>query len=98
MKENLRLYAFWRYDRFPFVRGGEIGGWCPHDWPGQDHIHLKNSPGYFYKPIKIVPLTLGLKIQKTLDQMEAEREQGLNAVYSNFNQKLKELFPEFKIK
>lgn len=92
MKNN-QLFAFWKYDMFPYVLGAEINGFCEHDYPGKDHVNIN---GHYYLPIKIVPSKLGHQIRVELAELEIEREQALCKVQSDYRKKLNALFYKYR--
>ena len=61
------LYAFWRYDLFPFVCGASVNK--------MDERGLVSAPSYggsWFKPLLLLPHEAGLEIQKVLDASKAE--------------------------
>ena len=80
-------YAFWKYDQFPYVLGGEISRYV--EFNGRQMVEVVSyGKGHWFKPIKILPLAEGLEIQKKLNILASERDQLLNNVNDLFETKL----------
>lgn len=86
---NKPLFAFWRYDRFPFVLGGEV-----IEMYDDGHVTAKGYTGMMFRPIKILPLEAGKTLKKKLDDLEARHQQALKEVDQEHKLLLGELFPE----
>jgi hypothetical protein len=63
---NLKLFAFWRYDAYPFVLGGEI---TKMREDGAVEVQGFGS-GFWFHPFKIVPLAEGERIKRELESLE----------------------------
>jgi hypothetical protein len=63
---NKKLYAFWKYDLFPYILGGEV-----RDIDDRGLVYIEAYQGRF-KPILILPLEKGLAIKKELNNLERE--------------------------
>ena len=61
---NKRLFAFWKYDTFPYILGGEIS-----DLNEQGFVYIDSYQGWF-KPILILPLDEGKRIKSRLISIE----------------------------
>jgi hypothetical protein len=75
-----RLYAFWKYDQFPFVLGGEVTA-MQSDGSVETVGYGK---GYWFTPFKIVPLADGRKIAKELERLRAEYRQAQATLAKEF--------------
>ena len=65
-----KLFAFWRYDQFPNVLGGEIT-----DMDAEGNVETANyGKGHWFKPIKIVPLAEGKRLMDELHTLKLERQ------------------------
>ena len=62
-----KLFAFWRYDQFPFVLGAEVEDIDDDGW-----VKAKGYDGMKFKPIKIVPAEVGEQISSLLKKLEAD--------------------------
>lgn len=63
----MKLYAFWKYDLFPYVLGGEVV-----EMRDDGRVLVKGyGPGFWFKPIRLVPVKTGKAIKKKLDEIEA---------------------------
>ena len=62
-----KLFAFWRYDQFPYVLGAEI------EYINDDgFVRAKGFGGMMFRPIKIVPIAAGEQINAKLKKLEAD--------------------------
>lgn len=61
-----KMYAFWKYDIPPFLLGGEVKEIQEDGWV--------SVVGYTsrFKPVLIVPIEKGIKLQKKLDKANAK--------------------------
>lgn len=78
------LYAFWRYDQFPYVLGGTVTK--IHD---NGTVEIKEWQGFCFTPIKIVPLKAGMIIKQDLDKKQELRRISLEAVQLQADEELK---------
>jgi hypothetical protein len=83
------LFAFWKYDTFPYCLGSEVVEMRPNG-----AVLTKDFPGMSFMPIKIVPLATGRKLKEALKTLEGERRAAINEVKDEYFAKLKELVPE----
>ena len=90
-KKKLGKYAFWKYDRVPYVLGGTIT-----DILDDGRVETREyGKGYYFTPIKIVPIEDGLKIQDQLNAMKEQREVLLSNIYELTDGKVMDKFPFF---
>lgn len=62
----MKLYTFWKYDVPPFLHGGIV-----EKIDEEGYVTIKNRyQGYRFRPVAVVPLKEGLKMQKRLDRAE----------------------------
>ena len=61
----MELYAFWKYDRPPYLLGGKVVRICDDGC-----VVPEQYGGYKFTPVKIVPLEAGLALQKKLDNAQ----------------------------
>lgn len=66
-KRQNKLYAFWKYDIPPYLLGGEV-----IEVMEDGYVTIKGYTPSKFKPIKIVPLEKGIKLQKKLDKARAK--------------------------
>lgn len=62
---NKKLYAFWKYDTFPYVLGGEI-----KDMDETGLVYIESYQARF-RPILILPLEEGQRIHDKIKRVEA---------------------------
>lgn len=60
------LYAFWKYDHYPYHLGGEL-----IQVLDSGRVRVKGYDGMTFTPIKIVPFEIGQKIKAELDKLRA---------------------------
>lgn len=76
----MKLFAFWKYDQFPFLLGGEVTRVLP-----KGSVETKEfGAGYYFMPVKMLPLAEGKKINVELKALEHEyrvQKQGLHEKY-----------------
>ncbi|MDO8629082.1 MAG: hypothetical protein Q7R41_01205 [Phycisphaerales bacterium] len=66
--QPVKLYAFWRYDLYPFVLGGPVT-----QMRGDGCVETSNfGCGYWFKPIQLLPLEEGRKLHDALDALDKE--------------------------
>lgn len=84
------LYAFWRYDLFPFVLGGEITTF--HD---DGRITAKGFGGYAgFKPIKVLPEGAGKALLAKLKILKDKYDSELLELNNRSRDELYRLIPE----
>lgn len=88
-------YAFWEYDKFPYVLGGEITRFV-RDNDGDKVEVIKLGKGYWIKPYKIVYLEKGLEIQAKLDKLTQTRRETLAAIEGIWKDELDKILLELK--
>ena len=64
---NEKMYAFWKYDTPPYLLGGEVEG-IKED----GYVTIVGRTGYEFKPVLIVPLEKGIKLQKKINKANAK--------------------------
>lgn len=83
----MNLYAFWKYDLFPYVLGGEVT-----EFQGEK-VKVKGYDNYLFKPIKVVDLATGKKMKAEIEQARQEYEKTLNKAKGEFTEKIKMILP-----
>jgi len=82
---NEKLYAFWSYDKFPYVLGGTVTKM--HD---DGTVETKEyGQGSCFTPIKIVPFKAGIIIKQDLDKKQELLRISLNAAVMKADEELK---------
>jgi len=82
------LFAFWRYDLFPYVLGGQVSGM---DDKGLVYI---SSYQRWFNPIKLLPTDTGKKVSQELRQLELEYSQAKDKLLKEYEDKLEKIMPE----
>lgn len=80
---DAKLYAFWKYDSFPFVLGGPVKRINQYG-----NVEPENYPGMTFSPIRLLPLEDGLKLKETFDSLEGEYRKALVDFNNEFAVKL----------
>ena len=84
---NKPLFAFWKYDKFPYVLGGTVT-----KMRNDGYVEtVEFGVGYAFKPVKILPLEAGKQLLMQLNQLECDRETAVATVNKKFNDKLKSI-------
>lgn len=76
------LYAFWRYDQFPYCLGAVVTEFK------DDLVYAPSFRGYF-KPFLVTTKEYGEQLKLKLDILEENRYNELRAVRENYEQELK---------
>lgn len=84
-----RLYAFWEYDKFPFLRGGEVEAFTMHG-----RVRVAKYPGFDLKPVLILPYQEGLIRQEILNELEAKYEKEQKELHDKCLSELHAVFHE----
>lgn len=82
-----KLFAFWKYDLFPHVLGGEVEKIFPN---GNVEI-LSYGKGFVFTPIKILPKEDGQKLWEKINCLVSQRNDAQSKFNQEWSQKLKEL-------
>jgi hypothetical protein len=77
----MNLFAFWKYDQFPFVLGGEAT--------------IMNDDGTVYvpayqgtvRPVKMLPVDAGKKVKDDLDKLTSEYSLAMSDLTKEFKAK-----------
>lgn len=92
VQEVSGLFAFWRYDQYPYVLGAPI---TKMDDDGK--VYAPNYQGWF-TPIKLMPLKKGKELLDALkgqpDGLEAQRRRALEEFDKRWDDTLFVLFPD----
>lgn len=88
-EEKLELYAFWSYDLYPFVLGGQF---TKMDDKGS--VYVPAYQGWIKKPIKILPLEAGQDLLNKLMELREEHRTATDLLDRDFNAKAIKLLPE----
>ena len=80
-----KAYAFWRYDNFPFVLGGETTG----DKLNKDgKIYVNNYSGYIQPDVAVVSFEKGQQVKEKLNILTKRRLDALKKVEDTFKKEL----------
>lgn len=82
------LFAFWRYDLYPYVLGAEISR-----MNDKGNAYAPSYQGWF-TPIKVMPARAGKALYERIEQMRAEHRAARSALDAEWNKALFDLMPE----
>jgi hypothetical protein len=83
------LFAFWRYDQFPYVLGGTVERMRP-----DGDVRTVEYGYMWFKPIKLMPLESGKALYAKLDKLCVDRRRALRAFEKEWTAKALALFPD----
>ncbi len=85
----MKLYAFWKYDTFPYLLGAEVG----------TRNGMRVSPlgygGYTFTAKFFLPDELGESLVNELKEISAKREQQIESINSKYKEELSSLLYKF---
>jgi hypothetical protein len=87
-KVNKRLYAFWKYDTFPYVLGGEL-----RDMNDRGLVYIESYQGWF-RPILILPLEEGKKIHDKIKKISSSYQSELKNIKKIKTKEIIEVCPQ----
>lgn len=85
------LFAFWRYDQYPFVLGAPVT-----EMDDEGKVYVPNYQGWV-KPLKLMPLKKGKELLEALkgaEGLERQRKAALEKFEDHWARTLHVLFPE----
>lgn len=83
-----KLYAFWKYDFYPYLLGGQVTNILDN---GSVETEEYGKGRYFSHIIKILPLKAGADLKEKLKKLEMDREKALHALYAEWDKKLEDV-------
>lgn len=86
-----RLYAFWKYDGYPYILGAEVIQFFENG-----SVECVGYAGYAFKPVKILPLKQGAILKEKLRQLEKDRQKAKAQFDNEWDTKAQETFDEWK--
>lgn len=85
-----KLYAFWKYNSWPYALPGIIGSEVKDICSG-GKIKAEGYPGFLFTPIKILPLDDGIKIRSELDELTKYYKKDLEKLNKSYLNKVNRL-------
>jgi hypothetical protein len=82
------LFAFWRYDLFPYVLGAPVTEMDEIGW-----IRAKGYNGRWFKPTKLLPLADGKELWKRILKVQEHQRQKLHEFHLGQLHLLEEVAP-----
>lgn len=83
-------FAIWKYDLFPFVKGGTITKVHPD---GSVEV-AEYGAGYRFTPQFVMPLPQGKRMLADLDRLTADYRTDLQELNSDYTQRAMHILPE----
>ena len=85
----MKLYAFWKYDLFPYLLHGEVTE-GPDD---QGRIQADGYGSALFSPLIMLPYPAGEELGIKLDHLRADYDQQVKAVDDKFRVRLNGMLP-----
>ncbi len=85
--QKQKLFAFWRYDLFPYILGGEV------EKIREDGKVFIKSYEHWFKPILIVPKSTGELLLENFQRLKNEFNKEINELRKEKITKMTELYP-----
>ena len=82
------LYAFWKYDQFPYVLGGEVLTFLE-----DGAVTVRGYQGKAFTPIKVVPWAAGVELHAMLNEVKEEYRQAQQKILEDALRKLAKAAP-----
>lgn len=86
----MELFAFWKYDIFPYVLGGEV-----IKFEGE-RVEVKGYEGCTFQPIKIMDIYTGKRIYEELNILKEEYDTKLKIFNNKFKSKAESILENNK--
>ena len=87
-EDDYSLYAFWKYDQFPYVLGGRVRTFLENG-----DVTVRGYDGMSYTPIKVVPWSMGVEIHAMLNELNEEYRQAQQKILEDALRKLDKAAP-----
>lgn len=89
---NQELFAFWKWDSFPYVLGAKI-----LDIKEDGRVLVEGYSSYLFRPIKILPLESGQKTYSQLKDLKQQYDVDLETLKIDYDKKLLAILPEARL-
>lgn len=81
-----RLWAFWRYDTFPYMLGAPVKEVLEDGW-----VTVEGYTGMKFRPIKLLPLKQGEKQWAKVSDLRSAHQETVRKLKREFNAKVQEV-------
>lgn len=88
------MYAFWKYDHYPYLLGGKVTCFDVKFDTVQTEV---TGPGYNFKPVLMVPDNIGKQLLIALENLKTDRENAYKALNDSYRSKLDTLLRGLEI-
>ncbi len=85
----MKIWAFWKYDRFPYLLGDEAG-----EMKGMS-VCPKSYGGYWFRAKFFLPDELGQNLKSDLKDLQYEKDAVMKKIHDEFEQKRVELLKKY---
>ena len=87
------MYAFWRYDKYPYVLHGEVVGGPDDEGMVQvkGYATMRSDGSYgggWFRPLLLISDTGGMELASKLDMLKVSRKEAMAKVELEYNDKL----------
>lgn len=93
IEEIKGLFAFWRYDLYPYVIGAEIDAMTDKGSVHAPSYSRSYADGWF-TPIKVMPAKAGKALREKIEQMRTDHAAARARLDAEWNKTLFDLLPE----
>lgn len=87
-EDDYSLYAFWKYEQFPYVLGGRVRTFLENG-----DVSVRGHDGMAVTPVKIVPANAGLALHAMLNELNEEYRQAQQKILEDALRKLDKAAP-----
>lgn len=83
------LYAFWRYDQFPFMLGGPVTG-----MDEEGRVETENyGAGNWFTPARLLPRAVGERLHGELKLLKAQHDEAKEKFDAEWLSRARMMFP-----
>lgn len=93
IEEVKGLFAFWRYDLYPYVLGAEIDAMTDKGSVHAPSYSRSYADGWF-TPIKVMPAKAGKALRDKIEQLRANHATAVVRLNAQWNETLFNVLPE----
>lgn len=92
MINNYPLYAFWRYDLYPYILGAPV-----EKIEDNGTVIPPSYGGFRYKPFFVTSFKNGVALKAQLENLTLLQKEAINAVNADFGARLDDLKKKYNI-
>lgn len=87
---KFELFAFWKYDLFPYLIGGQITKLLSNG-----RVRTKEFGGYSFTPVKMLSVEEGAKLRSKLNDLKLARDKAIKEIELEYQQELNNLLSTY---